>query len=64
MTRKHFKALAEVIADIPDVNERIRTAVRIGGVCAKCNSQFNWQKWDKACNVDFKPKREGVKSHA
>lgn len=64
MTNRHLDALAEVIADIPDVNERIRTAVRIGKVCAVYHPRFNWRKWDEACNVVFKPKREGVKSHA
>lgn len=56
MTRRHLEALAEAIADISDVNERIRVAVRIGKVCETYKSRFNWRIWDKACNVDFKEK--------
>lgn len=58
MTKEYLVALADVITGISDVNERIRTAVRIGGVCAKYNPQFDWRKWDKACRVDFKQRRE------
>ena len=56
MTGKHFEDLAIAIACILDKNERIRTSVRIGRVCQTWphHSQFNWRKWDKWCNVDFK----------
>lgn len=58
MNKRHLEAFAEVIADIPDINERIRTAVRIGKVCDVFRNQFSWREWDKACKVDFKQRRE------
>lgn len=56
MTKKHLKAIADAITDVKNTNERIRLAVRIGKVCETLNSKFDWRKWDKACNVDFKEK--------
>ena len=56
MTQACLESLAAVIAGIPNINERIRTAVRIGRVCETWNNRFNWRKWDKLCLVDFQQK--------
>ena len=53
MTQKCLESLATAIAGIPDTNERIRTAVRIGRVCQVRSIRFDWRKWDRLCRVDF-----------
>ena len=52
MSRKHFRKLAEAIADINDSRDRISTAKLVGAVCAECNDRFNWSTWYSACGVD------------
>jgi hypothetical protein len=52
MSKKHFKALAEAIAQIADTEERERTASLVGRVCADCNDRFDWYRWRSACGVE------------
>ena len=54
MTRKDYKALAEVIRAIKDKVEKHRISTSIGNICAKDNMYFNWDKWNKACNTEAK----------
>lgn len=51
MSRKHFVALAKVIAATPDKAERKRLCEEIGAVCAAMNSEFKWWRWRDACGV-------------
>ena len=51
MSRKHFKAFAEAIAGISCPDERKRTAELIGAVCAGCNNNFDWYRWNSACRT-------------
>lgn len=53
MSKKHFRLLAEAIAGIPEtaITDREGVADIIGKVCQKFNSNFNWDKWCKACDV-------------
>jgi len=51
VSRKHFRALAEAIADIECPDERERMASLIGYVCASFNGNFNWSVWNNACGV-------------
>lgn len=51
MTRKHFKLLAAIIADIKNDDERSLMASKFGSVYASTNPLFNWDTWYKACCV-------------
>jgi hypothetical protein len=53
MTTKHLDDLAEVIAEESSKTVRIRFAAKIGKIAAKHNKQFDQDKWDNACNVNF-----------
>ena len=52
MTRKHFRALAEAIAQIKDDEDKENTANSIGQVCAEQNKLFDWSRWLKACKCE------------
>jgi len=51
MTRKHFKALAEAIAELGNAADRARMAELVGDVCASQNCHFDWTIWRKACRA-------------
>lgn len=51
MTRQHFKALADEIANISDDTARLAAACAVARVCAKFNSNFNRDRFFAACNV-------------
>lgn len=50
MTRKHFKALAEIVKGIKNDTDRERTAKLMAGFCAGQNPLFNRSKFLEACN--------------
>lgn len=50
MTRKHLKALAEIVKGIKNDTERERTAKLMAGFCAGQNPLFNRSKFLEACN--------------
>lgn len=52
MSKKHFIALAKIIAATVDPIERKRLAMSIGGVCAATNDAFKWGTWLAACGVE------------
>lgn len=49
MTRKHFAAIAAVIARIPDTKTRSETAVNLALEFIRFNPEFNRQKFLVAC---------------
>lgn len=51
MSRKHFRALADSIAQITDDLERERVAHAVGVVCQSQNPRFDWSRWNHACKV-------------
>lgn len=50
MTRKHFKALAEIVKGIKNDAERERTAKLMASFYADQNPLFNRSKFLEACN--------------
>lgn len=50
MTKKHFEKLAACIKDIEDSYTRDRVCYEVGKVCKACNENFDWDKWEKACD--------------
>ena len=52
MSKKHFKLLAEAIAEIKDIETRKEVAYKIGSVCNLVNSLFDWHRWNIACNIN------------
>lgn len=52
MSRKHFTALAQAIAEISDLEERGRAARLIADVCAASNGRFDRQRFYHACGVN------------
>ncbi|CUA90955.1 hypothetical protein Ga0061061_11713 [Chelatococcus sambhunathii] len=52
MTKKHFIALAKVIAETSDERERRRLCEEIGAVCASVSREFRWSTWREACGVE------------
>jgi len=53
MTRKDFKALAEIVKGIKNDAEREKTAKLMADFCAGQNSNFNRSKFLAACNADL-----------
>lgn len=51
MTRKHFVALADEIANISDDTARLAAARAVARACAKFNPDFDRGRFLKACNV-------------
>jgi hypothetical protein len=51
MSRKHFIALAEAIAELDNTAERVRMAELVGAVCADQNGHFDWTRWRAACGA-------------
>lgn len=52
MSRKHFVAVAKVIAAITDKTERRRTAEELATVFAGLNSEFRRSTFLDACGVE------------
>lgn len=52
MSRKHFKALADAISQIPDMANRKLVANIVGSVCKQCNSRFDFHKFFLACGIE------------
>jgi len=50
MTRKDYKALAAVVAQVPDMDTRLFLADRIGAVLKADNARFDWARWMDACD--------------
>ena len=50
MTRKHFKALADAIANLSDNPTKMEVISAIAGACRHFNSRFDWGKFTDACN--------------
>lgn len=51
MTRKHFQALADEIANISDDTARLAAARAVARACAKFNPAFDMARFFAACNV-------------
>lgn len=51
MTKKHFTALAAVIATITDPKERKSVALGVGLVCKQANPAFGFPRFYTACGV-------------
>lgn len=49
MSRKHFKALAERIALIPDLSARIKAAHAVAEACRQFNPRFKPERFLRAC---------------
>ena len=62
MTRKHFKAIAETIAEIDNIFERENVALRFAKMLPQFNGHFDRQKFLEACGVekDFLKALEGL----
>lgn len=52
MSKKHFIALAGIIARTADMAERRRLCEEVGTVCAAVNKEFRWSTWRSACGVE------------
>jgi len=52
MSKKHFRALADAIASIPNKAERGRVARLIADVCIGFNGRFDRGRFYRACNVE------------
>jgi hypothetical protein len=51
MTRKDFRAIAEAIAKIEDLETRVIIAEAMARTCAQANPRFNMSKFYEACGV-------------
>lgn len=52
MTRKHFKALAEIVANMNcSFAIRSQLAKELSSLCARGNSEFDRHKFFRACNM-------------
>lgn len=51
VSRKHFKAIADAIAKIPDYDTRKQVASEIATACAAVNKEFSRSKFYEACKV-------------
>jgi len=51
MTKKHFRAFADAIANIDDRTERERVASLVANVCRQFNSRFDRERFLRACGV-------------
>jgi len=51
MTRKDFRAIAEAIAKIEDLETRVTIAEAMARTCAQANPRFNPSKFYEACGV-------------
>jgi hypothetical protein len=51
MTRKDFRAIAEAIAKIEDLETRVLIAEAMARTCAQDNPRFNPSKFYEACGV-------------
>lgn len=49
MTRQHFVALARAIANLPDNPSKRQVISAIAGVCRHFNSNFDWGRFETAC---------------
>lgn len=49
MSRKHFRALAEQIALIPDLSMRITAAHAVAEACRRLNPRFKMERFLRAC---------------
>jgi hypothetical protein len=49
MTRKHFVALADAIANLSDKPSKAEIISAIAGVCRQFNSNFDWGRFAEAC---------------
>ena len=52
MSKKHFRALADAIANIADNVERERAARLVADVCIGFNGRFDRGRFYRACNVE------------
>lgn len=52
MSRKHFKAIAEALCNISDDAQRAYAARLMAGVCRQFNSNFDTERFYRACNVE------------
>lgn len=51
MTKKHFIAIAAIVADIRDRDERVRTANALGFAFKQANPRFCMARFLTACNA-------------
>lgn len=51
MTKRHFQALADEIANISDDTARLAAARAVARACARFNSAFDRGRFFRACNV-------------
>ena len=51
MSKKHFRALADAIANIADKTERERAARLVADVCIGFNGRFDRGRFLRACGV-------------
>jgi hypothetical protein len=52
MSKKHFRALADAIANIADKTERERAARLVADVCIGFNGRFDRGRFLRACGVE------------
>ena len=53
MNKRHFVALAEAIREIANRRERQRAAETVAKVCQRFNSQFNIDRFLRACDAHY-----------
>ena len=56
MTRKHFQAIADTIAEIENTFERENVALKFAKMLPQFNGMFDRQKFLEACGVEGLPK--------
>ena len=49
MTRRHFRALAAAIRELPDNPTKWQVISAISQVCRSFNHNFDWQRFKAAC---------------
>jgi hypothetical protein len=52
MTRKHFKAIAESIAKIENLDSRVEAYRVMADMCEKENVHFDRKRFREACKID------------
>jgi hypothetical protein len=51
MSRKHFQLFADAVKEIDDMIQREAVAFLIANVCKQANSNFDYDKFYKACGI-------------
>ena len=51
MSKKHFELLAKYIGSMMDPHARLQAAVAVASACKEANSQFDQDRFFRACGV-------------